>query len=116
MSIRNLLSGIKPRTKSHPLTDDKAVILHELSVTVRLKIEKERFALAEKKDVTSQEYNESAADIVARSMLGNDVEPTPDDIAAVLDLLGVDQLEDVFNAVMKFNGMDEDASEEARKN
>ena len=116
MSIRSLLSGIKPRTKTFKLTDEKSVILHELSTSTRIQIERERAALSEKDEVSSQEYNESAATIVAMSILDNGKQPTKDDIDALLEMLGVDQLDALFTAVLTFNAMDEVGSEEARKN
>lgn len=116
MSIKSLLSGLAPRTKAVKISDNKTVTLHEFSTIARMRIEEERQALAEKTDATTRDYNESAAKVVAMSMLGIDSDPSQDDIEAVLELLGLDQLDGLYVEALKFNGLDNDAQEEAKKN
>lgn len=116
MSIKDLLSGLAPRTKVVKISDNKSVTLHEFSTIARMKIEEDRQLLAEKEDATTRDYNESAAKVVAMSMLGIDSEPSKEDVESVLELLGLDQLDGLYVEALKFNGLDNDAQEEAKKN
>lgn len=114
MSIRSLLSGIKPRTKTVKITPDLSVTLHEFTAATRMVIEDERHAMFERADCTAKEQNRFAAKVVAMSMLGSD--PTDDDITAVTELVGLDQLDELYLESLRFGGMADAEVEDARKN
>jgi hypothetical protein len=116
MSIRDLLQGIKPRTKTVKLTEDKSVTLHELSTTARMLIEKERLELVGNEDTTTRDLNENVAKVVVMSMLGIEEKPSKEDIEDIFEMLGLEQLNDLFTEALKFSGLDGESASDAKKN
>lgn len=121
MSIRDLLAGVKPRTKSVKLTDEKSVVLHELSTNARMQIEEDRVALSKQEGATVHDFNKFAARVISMSLLGEKEPVTDDDIEAIFELMGLQLVDEVYNQVIDFNKIpenpnDDTIQEEARKN